>query len=152
MKDVKVCLVLILLGLGGCKSDKVNEISLNTKWQVYLVAVVAIDQMNDRNACSYQTRVSDLYHLQIPTRCDVDDVYDFTHQDSLTISYGERKCSWDEPDSVTKPYEHKGDSILLDDRRYHIVSLSRDTLILDHCADMTITPRDPSLSIGPSWG
>ncbi|MER3465582.1 MAG: hypothetical protein C4329_15395, partial [Chitinophagaceae bacterium] len=94
----------------------------------------------NEGACSYQTRVSDLYGPPtIPSGQD-DDIYDFTDQNELTIYSGAKKCMFSDPTSITKHYEQRGDSLFIGGYPYHVVHLSRDTLILDYCNDINTYP------------
>lgn len=116
MKIGKWITLILFALICGCKKETISDITeatLNQKWQVYVVAIVAISDMNNQNACLYTTRVSDLYYDPIPSRCDIDDVYDFTRLDSVKINYGTKRCLWDQPESVMMHYERKGDSLLL---------------------------------------
>jgi hypothetical protein len=45
---------------------------------------------------------------------------------------------YNEAGSTTKNYEQRGDSLFIDGDPYHIVLLSKDTLILDYCTDTKI--------------
>lgn len=103
--------------------------------------------MENQNACLYETKVSDLYSEPNYSSCNSDDIYEFVEPNALSIKSGTKKCSFDEPNVVTKHYEQKEDSIITDDLRYNIVFLSRDTLILDYCSDNKIyTPNTTVLN------
>lgn len=137
MKLEKWILLAFVLFLSGCKKEEILDISLNKKWQVYVVAVVAISDTNYQTPCLYDTKESDLYYDPIGSRCDSDDVYDFTKPESVKINYGEKRCFWNQPASITYSYERKGDSLFFNGLKYNIVSLTNDTLILDQCSEFT---------------
>jgi len=125
----------------SCSKEKNNLTPvLNRKWQVYSIKVLKIEDSFNQGACSYQTRVSDLYGPPTIPSCQDDDIYDFTDQNELTIYSGAKKCMFSDPTSITKHYEQRGDSLFIGGYPYHIVHLSRDTLILDYCNDINTYP------------
>lgn len=140
IKKFLIGFLLISAQVSCTKENNAFDKTLNGKWQLYTTVIVKADDMQEQRACQYATKVSDLYYEPINYRCDVDDVYDFTKPNTLTINFGNKRCSFDEPANVTKNYERKGDSIITNDFRYNIVFLSKDTLILDYCTDLTIYP------------
>ena len=140
IKKFLIAISLILLLISCTKDNNSSDISLNRKWQLYAFVVLKIDDMQEQNACSYTTKVSDLYSKPIETSCNIDDVYDFTNPDTLSINFGNKRCSLSDPSILAKYYQRHGDSIITDDFKYHIVLLSRDTLILDYCTDNTVYP------------
>ncbi len=145
IKKFFIAILLIIAQVSCTKENNASEITLNRKWQLYTTVIVKIDGMQEQNACQYATKVSDLYYEPINSRCDSDDVYDFTKPNTLTINFGNKRCSFDEPANATKNYERKGDSIITNDFRYNIVFLSRDTLILDYCTDNTVYPPNTTV-------
>jgi hypothetical protein len=116
---------------------------LNRKWQVYSFKILRMDGTFNQDACNYQTRSSDFYDPPSLQSCQADDVYDFTDESSLKIYSGSNKCMPNEANTIIRAYEHRGDSLFIDGSPYRIVQLSRDTLILDYCKDMTIYPPGP---------
>jgi hypothetical protein len=132
--------LLFFFTIGCRKKEGLSTETLHRKWQVYSTKIVRLDDSFNQGACSYRTTVADFYGPPTIPSCQDDDVYDFTNPHHLTIHAGSKKCLTNEPASTTRPYEKRGDSIVVNGLSYYIVHLSTDTMILDYCTDLNTYP------------
>lgn len=137
MKKIIFPVIIILTTISCERTDNQTVDNLVGKWKVYSTKVLSVEN----NSCNYITKASDFYFKPINQTCENDNLYIFSNSNSLTINYGSNKCNSNEPTEENKSYSKSNNKLFIDNEKYRIVHLSKDTLIIDYCASINSVPN-----------
>lgn len=134
---------LSLLCIQCKKENSLQDNLLAGKWQFYMDAIT----FSGTDACQYRSKPADFYDQSpFDMQCKKDDVWEFKSTEVI-FSSGKEKCAHNEPDTRVWNYEKTDSTLTIDGTTYHIVMLTRDTLIIDQCAELSQLPGLPP--VGP---